>query len=76
MSSLTSTLSYQLYTVCLYTIVGYDEHEDDVRAGQETATQFMLLSPQDMKYEMCCRICDHLSNNQYSLHLVLCLVSK
>ena len=52
------------------------EHEDDVGAGQETATQFMLLSPQNMKYEMCCRICDHLSNNQYSLHLVLCLVSK
>ena len=26
---------------------------------QETATQFMFLSPQDMRYEMCCRIYDH-----------------
>ena len=67
MSSLTSTLAYQLYTVCVYTFIGYDEHEDDVGVGQETATQFMFLSPQDMRYEMCCRICDHLSNNQYSL---------
>ena len=71
MSSLTSTLAYQLYTVRLYTFIGYDEHEDDVGAGQETATQFMFLSPQDMRYEMCCRIRDHVSNNQYSLHLVV-----
>ena len=47
MSSLTSTLEYQLYTVCLYTFVGYDEHEDDDGAGQETctATQFYFAVP-------------------------------
>ena len=27
MSSLLSTLAYQLYTVCVYTFIGYDEHE-------------------------------------------------
>ena len=28
--------AYQLYTVCLYTFVGYDEHEDDVAGNSHT----------------------------------------
>ena len=37
-------------SLCIHTF----EHEDNVGAGQEIATQFMLLSPQDMKYEKFC----------------------